>query len=157
MLQNAVWKFLKMVEAWVAGKWQLGRLNDDVFDSNTKSDNLSETLAEPVVETIHESISGTLEELLKSPPQSVKIENIGGQKRFIERASFADLHCNGCIEFPEDKTLVFRPDDTPPPKDHLLAWIWSIRPDLGREIAAIAGPDLSREINEYIEASDLYE
>jgi hypothetical protein len=139
-----------VLKHWVAGTWQIGRPGDP-------TEEISTIKPEPEPERpLSPRVSGSLDDLTKCPPLNVKQDEIGGQKRIHERVSFANLCCDDCINY-EGPDLTFRPDETFPPTDHILAWIWSIRPDLGAEIASIAGPKLSKLVSEYIEAADLYE
>jgi len=74
-----------------------------------------------------------LENILKSIPKEVEFNDIIEFDKLDERISAVGVLFANTIGVNE-KSVEFCPDNEPPLFEEIISWIWTFRPDLGKEI-----------------------
>ena len=90
----------------------------------------------------------TYEQLLASPPETVPWTEVVEFDQWDERRACVDALYANTLGVGEGY-VEWCPNDEPPSRSELLAWIWSIRPDLGNEIIENAPAELKELIESY--------
>ena len=75
----------------------------------------------------------TYAQLLDSPPDTIPWSEVVDFDRWDERRSCVDVLFANIIGV-EDGFVEWLPNEDPPSREEVLAWIWAVRPDLGNEI-----------------------
>ena len=87
----------------------------------------------------------TLAELIADPPLVVSWSQVVDFERWDDRQSCVDILFSNIVGVSEG-WVEFCPNDEPPEKQEILAWIWAIRPDLSQEILESAPSSVLRSL-----------
>lgn len=90
----------------------------------------------------------TYQELLSAPPRTVAWSEIIDFDRLDDRRACIDCLYANTLGVNEG-SVEWCPNNEPPSKEEVLAWLWFVRPDLGDEIRSEAPAELRALIQSY--------